>query len=66
MHQHQQDQPSHDHVGPDKRCPFCKGFIVGAPVTWKGGPQGTVEYCSSDCLLDDWEKNEGRKKRKEN
>lgn len=62
----EQEQPKHDHVGPDKRCPKCKGFIVGQPVVWKGGPQGSAEYCSSDCLLEAWEAHNERRHRKEN
>lgn len=56
------NSPKHDHVGPDKRCPQCKGFIVGKPTTLKSAPGGSKEFCSSDCLLDYWE---ARNKKKE-
>lgn len=56
--------PSHDHVGPDKRCPVCDGFLLHTdkPVVYKCG-NAVKEFCSSDCLLDWWEQKEKRGRR---
>lgn len=44
-----------DRVGPDKRCTQCKGFIIGKPVVVAG-----VEYCSSDCAIDEYQERKGK------
>lgn len=44
-----------DKVRPSRKCPECRGYIQGDGVIHKKS-RFNVEYCSTDCLLDAYER----------
>lgn len=47
---------------PTSMCPNCDGFVVAGEGVVMKGSLDTREYCSSDCVLDAWQKQNNKHK----